>query len=157
MGKSRIMVDGQIKRALNCKGQKKKYYFTPKRFTCTECGKEMGATSKSVHFKFHRRMEAAGCANEEEYRRYKNEQWNKWTSYYQLEKKCIICSETRAIDVHHYDENNKNHARNNRVPLCCNHHRLLHLKDATTVAHVEKYVSTATYAFGVQSQHCMIE
>ncbi len=43
-------------------------------------------------------------------------------------KKCVVCDESIAIDVHHLDGNHKNNAINNLIPLCANHHRYMHSK-----------------------------
>ena len=44
-------------------------------------------------------------------------------------KKCIVCEEKIAIDVHHVDGNHQNNNTNNLIPLCANHHRYAHLKE----------------------------
>jgi len=43
-------------------------------------------------------------------------------------KKCIICKEKLAVDVHHLDEDNSNNDINNLIPLCPTHHRYWHSK-----------------------------
>ena len=43
--------------------------------------------------------------------------------------KCIICDEDLAVDVHHYDKNDKNNKKENLVPLCATHHRYMHNKN----------------------------
>lgn len=45
------------------------------------------------------------------------------------EKRCIICNEDIAVDVHHVDRNRKNCDPNNLVPLCPTHHRYLQIKE----------------------------
>jgi hypothetical protein len=52
--------------------------------------------------------------------------FNKW------EKKCVICGFDKVVDVHHLDHNNKNNDINNLVPLCPNHHMMLHTKKYNT-------------------------
>lgn len=44
-------------------------------------------------------------------------------------KKCIVCEEKLAIDVHHLDGNHKNNHVDNLIPLCANHHRYMHMKE----------------------------
>lgn len=44
------------------------------------------------------------------------------------EKKCIICGFDSVVDVHHIDENNKNNSIDNLIPLCKNHHGMIHMK-----------------------------
>lgn len=42
------------------------------------------------------------------------------------EKKCIICGEFNAVEVHHLDENSKNNDPRNLMPLCPTHHQYWH-------------------------------
>ena len=42
------------------------------------------------------------------------------------DKKCIVCDEENIVTVHHYDENHKNNAPENLVPLCPTHHTYIH-------------------------------
>lgn len=44
-------------------------------------------------------------------------------------KKCIVCDEKFAVDVHHLDGNHKNNDISNLIPLCANHHRYMHMKE----------------------------
>lgn len=41
-------------------------------------------------------------------------------------KECVICGESRIVEVHHYDENHQNNSPENLIPLCPTHHRLFH-------------------------------
>lgn len=43
-------------------------------------------------------------------------------------KQCIICSESRIVEVHHLDGNHTNNSKTNLIPLCPNHHQLAHTK-----------------------------
>jgi len=57
------------------------------------------------------------------------------------DKSCIICGENIIVEVHHYDENNKNNSPENLVPLCSTHHRYWHSKHRHLIEKkVEKYV-----------------
>ena len=42
------------------------------------------------------------------------------------DKKCSICGFDKVITIHHYDENNKNNDYKNLIPLCPNHHEMIH-------------------------------
>ncbi len=42
------------------------------------------------------------------------------------EKKCVVCGFDKIVAVHHLDENNKNNNPQNLVPLCINHHEMIH-------------------------------
>lgn len=50
-------------------------------------------------------------------------------------KKCIICDEKIAIDVHHIDDNHRNNDISNLIPLCANHHRY------TRIAETKNYIN----------------
>ena len=39
---------------------------------------------------------------------------------------CAICGFKHLVDIHHIDKNNKNNIPSNRIPLCPNHHFLIH-------------------------------
>jgi len=41
------------------------------------------------------------------------------------ERRCIICGEDLAVEVHHYDWNNSNNLPYNLIPLCPTHHQYL--------------------------------
>jgi DNA-directed RNA polymerase subunit F len=43
-------------------------------------------------------------------------------------KQCILCKWDISVDVHHIDENEDNNTKDNLVPLCPNHHRMIHMK-----------------------------
>ena len=42
------------------------------------------------------------------------------------DKKCVLCGFDKIVAVHHFDENNKNNDPKNLVPLCPNHHEMIH-------------------------------
>lgn len=42
------------------------------------------------------------------------------------EKKCIVCGETKIVDVHHLNENRKDNSPDNLVPVCPTHHQYIH-------------------------------
>lgn len=42
------------------------------------------------------------------------------------QKECIVCGENKIVEVHHYDENNKNNDPENLIPLCPTHHKYYH-------------------------------
>ena len=41
---------------------------------------------------------------------------------------CIICGFDKFVEVHHIDKNHNNISPSNLIPLCPNHHRLIHSK-----------------------------
>jgi hypothetical protein len=44
------------------------------------------------------------------------------------EMKCVVCGFDKIIAVHHIDENKKNNHPTNLIPLCPNHHEMVHSK-----------------------------
>lgn len=44
------------------------------------------------------------------------------------EHKCIICGFDKIVAIHHIDENKKNNLPSNLIPLCPNHHEMVHSK-----------------------------
>lgn len=42
------------------------------------------------------------------------------------EERCVICHYDEIVEVHHFDQNSENQKPENLIPLCPNHHRLLH-------------------------------
>lgn len=42
------------------------------------------------------------------------------------ECKCVVCGFDKIVSVHHYDEDKKNNHPLNLVPLCPNHHEMIH-------------------------------
>ena len=40
----------------------------------------------------------------------------------------MICGFDKIVEVHHRDYNNKNNNKENLIPLCPNHHQMLHTK-----------------------------
>jgi len=48
------------------------------------------------------------------------------TCFHYHDKKCVICGEDKIVEVHHFDENNKNNSPENLIPLCPTHHQYWH-------------------------------
>lgn len=44
------------------------------------------------------------------------------------EYKCVVCGFDKIVAIHHIDENKKNNKPNNLIPLCPNHHEMVHSK-----------------------------
>lgn len=45
------------------------------------------------------------------------------------DKKCIVCGFDKIVAAHHYDENRKNNKPLNLIPLCPNHHTMIHTNE----------------------------
>lgn len=50
----------------------------------------------------------------------------RWVCFQHHERKCIVCGEDGALDVHHLNEIETDQSPENVVPLCPTHHRYLH-------------------------------
>lgn len=61
-------------------------------------------------------------------------------------KECVICKFDKVVDVHHLDHNNKNNDINNLIPLCPNHHMMLHTKKYNTevITEIQKITGTSS-------------
>ena len=44
------------------------------------------------------------------------------------EFKCVVCGFDKIIAIHHVDHNKKNNSPENLIPLCPNHHEMVHSK-----------------------------
>jgi hypothetical protein len=72
-----------------------------------------------------------GCSNTF-FRRRRNKP-EKYTGYRSIcfhhwGKSCSMCGFDKIVTVHHIDENHKNHDKDNLIPLCPNHHQMVHSK-----------------------------
>lgn len=61
--------------------------------------------------------------------------WNKnINSYHTIcfkyhTKACIVCGFDKVVAAHHYDENRQNNKPLNLIPLCPNHHSMIHTNE----------------------------
>jgi len=46
--------------------------------------------------------------------------------FYFNQRKCIVCGESKVVDVHHFDLNRDNDEITNLIPLCPTHHKYMH-------------------------------
>lgn len=54
---------------------------------------------------------------------------------------CILCGFDKIVEVHHYDYNHHNNVPENLVPLCPNHHQMVHSKyRSEIISDVDAYV-----------------
>ena len=62
----------------------------------------------------------------------RSEYWGNNATRYQTiafkhhEKKCVVCGFDKIVAVHHYDQNKENNDPSNLIPLCPNHHEMIH-------------------------------
>lgn len=60
--------------------------------------------------------------------------WNDNATHYRTiafqhhEEKCVVCGFDKIVAVHHIDENRQNNDPSNLIPLCPNHHEMVHSK-----------------------------
>jgi len=55
--------------------------------------------------------------------------WSYRTVCFHFHKKeCVVCGESKVVEVHHLDEDKANNAPENLVPLCPTHHQYWHSK-----------------------------
>lgn len=103
---------------------------------CQSCGKEFIfegrlKTKKYEEAKFCSRS----CANNRQSvwdNKIQNGESNgKWVRYREFAfkhhgEKCIVCKFDKIVEVHHIDHNRNNNTKENLVPLCPNHHMMIH-------------------------------
>ena len=60
---------------------------------------------------------------------------------------CIIpgCGWDIVVDVHHVDGNHENNSPENLVPLCPNHHKLIHMNEGEEIREIVKDLLTRTF------------
>lgn len=94
---------------------------------CENCKKEFTWFGRKGTTGFKKaRFCSLSCANS------RAEYWKVNATRYQTiafnnhEKKCIVCGFDKIVAVHHYDHNRKNNHPSNLIPLCPNHHEMIH-------------------------------
>jgi len=99
--------------------------------TCVTCNKEFSVIEREKLFPSKQRYFCSrNCANSVGGKT-KAEKYNHRGHYrdiaFQLHgKSCLICGFDKVVEVHHIDENRKNNTNENLVPLCPNHHMMIH-------------------------------
>lgn len=89
---------------------------------------------------------SVGCANTYFRSNENNPNWKENKTHYRYvcfkyhKKRCVICMEKIIVEVHHYDEDNKNESPENLIPLCPTHHKYWHSRYKYIIAEgVENY------------------
>lgn len=68
----------------------------------------------------------------------RSEYWDKNITRYRSiafkhhDKKCVVCGFDKIVAVHYYDHNKDNNDPTNLIPLCPNHHEMIHHSLYTT-------------------------
>jgi len=101
----------------------KKKFFKGKIIVCKRCKRSI---------KHHAKGYCAGCYNtvfhldRAKACNYKRNFGLGLEEYRSLTQKCLICGFSHVVDLHHLDHNRKNNSKENLIPLCPNHHQMLH-------------------------------
>lgn len=93
---------------------------------CPKCGKLKHPDKKSCSTSCYNSLYRSGANNPNHSKNGGNRYRTICFQYH--EKKCCICDFDLVIDVHHIDGNRNNNSPSNLVPLCPNHHRIIHSK-----------------------------
>jgi hypothetical protein len=106
------------------KKHEEKCYLNPKnKKECPVCGTPVRNYKKTVTC-------SRSCANTYYRSGDNNPNWKessyRSTCFHNHEKKCVVCSEQRIVEVHHYDGNSRNNLPENLIPLCPTHHKYWH-------------------------------
>lgn len=101
----------------------RKHEWKQKLITCKRCGRQKPNHAKGL---------CAGCY-QFVFRLEPNKAWNHKKNYgidMQLYKKitskCVICSFSKIVELHHLDGNKENNSESNLIGVCPNHHRMIH-------------------------------
>jgi hypothetical protein len=122
---------------------KKRFKYEQITKECPVCGNKF--TTQKGHPK-EKTTCSHSCANTYFRSGPNNGSWNesnyRSTCFHYHGKKCIICGETRIVDVHHYDENHNNNKPENLVPLCPTHHQVYHSRYQNDIKQdVDSYIN----------------
>lgn len=96
---------------------------------CKCCGKDFIFEGRIKTKAYERKLYCSrSCANN------RQEWWDKNATNYRTiafqdwKKECAICGFDKIVAVHHIDEDHSNNNRENLIPLCPNHHEMVHSK-----------------------------
>lgn len=83
------------------------------------------------------------CANN------RQEWWNDNATHYRTiallhwKHECVVCGFDKIVAIHHIDENHNNNNPRNLIPLCPNHHEMVHSKYRNEVVpFIEQHVNS---------------
>jgi hypothetical protein len=105
---------------------------------CPVCAKPIESKSRSIRQRSKTCSHA--CANTlfrsgSAHPNWKEESYRS-TCFAEHARKCVVCNESRVVEVHHMDENRENNQIDNLVPLCPTHHRYWHSRHRHIIADV---------------------
>lgn len=94
---------------------------------CECCGEEFVWEGRRKTKAYEQaRFCSRSCANN------RSEWWKENATHYRTicfhhhEKKCLVCGFNKIVAAHHVDGNKENNVPENLVPLCSNHHEMIH-------------------------------
>ncbi len=97
--------------------------------TCLKCNKEFVWTGRLKTKEYENAKYCSrSCANN------RSEWWDKNLKHYRTvalkhwEEQCAICSFSKVVAIHHIDLDHSNNDPKNLIPLCPNHHEMVHSK-----------------------------
>ena len=94
-------------------------------FCSRSCANSMGGTAKAL--KYH----------PDEVAHYTTVAWR------HHKKECIVCGFDKIVAVHHMDHNHQNNDPENLIPLCPNHHQMVHSRwKDEVIPHIEEYLGS---------------
>ena len=97
--------------------------------TCQCCGKEFIYEGREKTKRFESaKFCSRSCANNRKEWWKENATGYRTIAFQNHEEKCAICGFDKIVAVHHIDENKKNNSQENLIPLCPNHHEMVHSK-----------------------------
>ena len=95
---------------------------------CERCGKEFNITGRFIKTTvYKKRFCSNACAkardaywdkNRKSFRRIAKKYYGKF--------KCCVCNFEKIVAIHHFDGNHENNNKENLIPLCPNHHCMIH-------------------------------
>ena len=97
--------------------------------TCKCCGKQFIWEGRQYTKAFEKaKFCSRSCANN------RQSWWNENATHYRTialhhwKEECAICGFDKVVAIHHIDENKQNNNPHNLIPLCPNHHEMVHSK-----------------------------
>jgi hypothetical protein len=110
---------------IHLRARKSKYEIVTRE--CPVCNKKFRT---KINCKEERKTCSYSCSNTYFRSGLSNPNWKqdsyRTTCFLYHKKECIICSETKIVSVHHFDENHENNLPENLIPLCPTHHQYVH-------------------------------
>lgn len=96
---------------------------------CIKCSKEYEIETRENTKQFRdSKFCSRSCANNRQEWWRENATQYSTICFHHWDYKCIVCGFDKIVEVHHYDHNHDNNDPSNLVPLCPNHHQMMHSK-----------------------------